>query len=234
MRERTSHRLGLESLKLEGFSVENGDEHKGITISATSTMSSAKCPVCDQCSARAHSRYLRTAFDLPWHGVPVSLQVRARKFFCDNDACQRSIFCERLPEIAARARKTSRLEETLLAIALELGSRAGARLAAELGLLVGRDTLLTRIKSVQLLYAKDVKILGIDDFGFKRGNGASTIMVDLERHEVVDLVQGHSTELIADWLRQRPNLEVVARDRSHVCREGVEAGAPRAVQVADR
>ena len=59
-------------------------------------------------------------------------------------------------------------------------------------------------------------------------------MVDLERHEVVDLVRGHSTELIANWLRQHPNLEVVARDRSHVCREGVEAGAPEATQVADR
>jgi hypothetical protein len=29
-------------------------------------------------------------------------------------------------------------------------------------------------------------------------------------------------------------VEVVARDRSHVCREGINAGAPGALQVADR
>lgn len=87
MRERMAHRLGLEGLKLEGFSVESEGEHKGITISATSTMAKAKCPVCDQCSARVHSRYLRTTFDLPWHGIPVILRVRARRFFCDEPSC---------------------------------------------------------------------------------------------------------------------------------------------------
>lgn len=219
MRARTTHRLGLEGLELEGFSVESQGERKGITICASSTTTKARCPVCDRCSVRVHSRYLRAAFDLPWHGVPVFLQVRARKFFCDNDTCQRSIFCERLPEIAARARKTGRLEQTLLAIALELGGRAGARLAEELGLLVGRDALLGRIKTTHLGNLENLKVVGIDDFGFKRGNASGTIMVDLERHEVVDLVRGHSTELIATWLKQHPNLEVVARDRSHVCRE---------------
>jgi transposase len=59
-------------------------------------------------------------------------------------------------------------------------------------------------------------------------------MVDLESRQIVDLLQGHSTELIAEWLRRRPNLEMVARDRSNVCREGIDAGAPKAEQVADR
>lgn len=234
MRTRTAHRLGLEGLELEGFSVESQGERQGITICATSTTIEARCPVCDRYSTRIHSRYRRAAFDLPWHGVPVSLQVRARKFFCDNGACQRSIFCERLPAIAARARKTGRLEQTLLTIALELGGRAGARLAEELGLLVGRDAMLDRIKTIHPGNLENLKVVGIDDFGFKRGNASGTIMVDLERHEAVDLVRGHSTELIARWLRRHPNLEVVARDRSNVCREGIDAGAPEAKQVADR
>lgn len=68
---------------------------------------------------------------------------------------------------------------------------------------------------------ENVHALGVDDFAFRRGNAAGTIMVDLERHRIVDLRQGHSTESIAQWLRQYPDLEVVSRDRSHVCREGV-------------
>jgi len=85
--------------------------------------------------------------DLPWHGISVTLEVLARRFFCDGASCERGIFCERLSEIAARARKTGRLEGALLAIVLELGGRAGARLAAELGLVVGRDILLRRTKA---------------------------------------------------------------------------------------
>ncbi|MBA2781372.1 MAG: transposase [Rubrobacteraceae bacterium] len=45
----------------------------------------------------------------------------------------------------------------------------------------------------------------MDDFGFRRGNGSATIMVDLERHKIVDILEGHSTELIARWLGQRPS-----------------------------
>jgi hypothetical protein len=71
----------------------------------------------------------------------VTLKVRARRFFCGNKECERSIFCERLPEIAAHARKTDRFEEALAVIALELGGEAGARLARELGLPVGPDAL---------------------------------------------------------------------------------------------
>lgn len=225
-----SRRLLPESL----HSIQVDARGETLELLAEPVAGSARCPLCRASSTRVHSRYLRTIADLPWRGIGVTLQVRTRKFFCDEFACERSIFCERLPEITAYARKTDRLEEALLAITLELGGRAGARLAAELGLLVGRDALLGRIKTIRPADTENVTVLGIDDFGFKRGNAAGTIMVDLESHTVVDLVRGHSTELIADWLRRHPNLEVVARDRSHVCREGVEAGAPEAKQVADR
>jgi transposase len=128
-----------------------------------------------------------------WHGFSVTLEIRASRFVCDEASCERRIFCERRPEIAPRARKTGRLENAILAIVLELGVRP----AAELGLFVGRYALLSRAKNVARVGAESVRVLGIDDFGFKRGNAADTITVDLERYEVVDLVRGHSTELIA-------------------------------------
>jgi transposase len=158
-----------------------------------------------------------------------------RKCFCDEASCERRIFAERLQEVARPfARGTGRQREALEWIAFALGGEAGARLARELGLLVSPDTLLNRIRGAFRPDTKDVRMLGVDDFGFKRGNASGTIMVDLEHHKIVDILQGHSTELIARWLRQRPNLEVVARDRSNVCREGIDAGAPKARQIADR
>lgn len=106
----------------------------GLTVRAGVAAAYAWCPVCERRSQRVHSQYERTVCNLPWRGISVTLKVRSRRFFCENRECERSIFCERLPEIAAHARKTERLEEALTMIAFELGGEAGARLARELGL----------------------------------------------------------------------------------------------------
>lgn len=220
-----------EGLHVDALCFDGGQ----LVISGCLRGSEAHCPVCGGTSRRIHGHYTRTLADLPWSGTPVRLRVRVRKFFCDEPTCERRIFAERLGEVARPfARGTDRQREALEWIAFSLGGEAGARLARELGLLVSPDTLLNRIRGAFCDEGGDVRVVGVDDFGFKRSNGPATIMVDLERHKIVDLLQGHSTELIAGWLRQRPDVEVVARDRSNVCREGIDTGAPEARQVADR
>ncbi len=219
-----------KGLRTEQLSIERG----GVTISVASVGPSARCPVCDRASRRVHSRYARKLADLPWHGTPVILRAGVRRFFCDETSCERRIFCERLPEIAARARKTNRLDAALLAIVLELGGRAGARLADELGLVVGRDALLSRAKRATPAQAGEVRVLGVDDFAFRKGNSYGTILVDLERHKVVDLLPECSQESLAAWLERHPGVEVATRDRSRIYREGIARGAPGAAQVADR
>lgn len=221
-----------EQLHVHEFSL---DGHS-VTIHASTDNSAAECPGCGRSSCRVHGRYTRTLADLPWCGVPVRLRVRVRKFFCDEPTCKRRIFAERLEEVArVYARGTDRQREALEWIAFALGGEAGARLASELGLIVSPDTLLNRIRGASRVEgAENVRVLGVDDFGFKRGNASGTVLVDLEVHKIVDLFEGHSAEAIAQWLRQRPGLEVVTRDRSPVCREGVNNGAPQASHVTDR
>src|SRR5215218_5814914 len=225
-----AHELLPEGLCLETLSIQT----RRVSIRVSSGTRRSRCPVCGRGSSRVHSRYSRTVSDLPWHGVSVELEVRARRFFCDEPSCERRIFCERLPEVAARARKTDRLEETLLAIVLGLGGRAGARLAAELGLVVGRDVLLRRAKSAPLPSTGETRVLGVDDFAFRRGHAYGTILVDLEQRRVVDLLPERSQESLVAWLRRHPEIEFAARDRSHIYREAVAKGAPGAVQVTDR
>ncbi len=203
-----AHELLPEGLYLESPSVETGR----VGIRVASGANRPRCPVCGIVSSRTHSRYLRTVSDLPWHGISVELEVRARRFFCDEPSCERSIFCERLPDVAARARKTRRLEGALLAIMLELGGRAGARLAAELGLVVGRDALLSRAKSAPLADGGKVRVLGVDDFAFRKGHTYGTVLVDLERHRVVDLLPERSQEGLVARLRRHPEVEFAARD----------------------
>jgi transposase len=227
-----SHDLLPKGLELESLSVETG--HVSIRVGSGATR--CICPVCGRGSSRVHSRYLRTVSDLPWHGICVTFKIRARRFFCGETSCERKIFCERLPDVAARARKTSRLEEALLAIALELGGRAGARLALELGIVAARDTLLRRIKGAPLPEVGKVRVLGVDDFAFKKGSAYGTILVNLERHEVVDLLPERSQESLVAWFERHPGteVEVATRDRSNIYREGLAKGAPGATHVADR
>ena len=227
-----SHELLPRGLKLESLSIETGR----VSISVGSDSTRSPCPVCGHRSARAHSRYLRTVSDLPWHGISVTLKIHARRFFCDDPSCKRRIFCERLPEIRPRARKTFRLEEALLAIALELGGRAGARLALELGIIAARDTFLRRIKATPLPEVGGVRVLGVDDFAFKKGSTYGTILVDLELQKVVDLLPERSQESLVAWFKSHPGteVEVATRDRSNIYREGLAKGAPGSAHVADR
>lgn len=82
-----------------------------------------------------------------------------------------------------------------------------------------------------------VRVLGVDDFAFKKGSTYGTILVNLERHEVVDLLPERSQESLVAWFRSHPaaeEVEVATRDRSNIYREGLAKGVPGATHVADR
>jgi transposase len=128
------------------------DSEEGLLILfVTSTQTLVACPVCRFPTRRIHSRYVRTVADLPWARWRVVLHLQVRKFFCANSRCTRRIFTERLLElIAPWARRTQRLAQWLIHIAVALGGAAGARLSRCLGVAVSRHTLLRVLRRLPI------------------------------------------------------------------------------------
>ncbi len=149
----------------------------------------AACPLCQQPSERVHGSYVRRVADLPCGGRRVILSLTVRKFVCGTPACPRRIFTERLSELVqSYARMTNRLCEALQTLGFATCGELGERLVPKLGMQVSGPTLLRRMRTRSCPPPSSVRVLGIDDWCWKKGATYGTILVDLELRKPIEML----------------------------------------------
>jgi|GEM_PF-3396066 len=202
-----------------------------IRIHSHSAKTAAACPHCGTISRHVHSRYRHRPADLPAHGRAVELVLLVRRFRCRAMNCSAKIFAERFPPAVTRpyARRTSRLQGLVRHLGLALGGRPAQALAARLQLPASKDTFLRSIRSTAKAASSELRVIGIDDWAWRNGQRYGTLICDLERRRVIDLLPDREPATVEAWLRARPGIEVVARDRNGGYGSAVSRALPKAV-----
>jgi len=186
----------LNLTKIDGGWIVEAEGHK-----------SAVCPRCQTPSRSRHSRYRRSLRDLPLQGASVTLKLHLSRWRCREPSCEGKIFVERLPELCRpHAQRTVRSSHIVGLLGHALGGRPAQRLAKRLGVVASRDTLLRHVKKAtgRTTPTAPVRILGVDDWAWRKGHSYGTILVDLERRCVIDVLPDRSADSFADWLTEHP------------------------------
>jgi transposase len=117
------------------------------------------------------------------------------------------------------------------------GGRAAEFLLKRLAMSVSDDTILRRIKRVARAARhgeQRLRVVGVDDWAWKKGQSYGTILVDLGTENRSGPVAAALSRAAGEWLKQHPEVEVITRDRFGLYAGGARRGAPQARPVADR
>jgi transposase len=165
----------------------------------------------------------------------VLVRVRVRRMRCRAQGCARQTFREQVPGVLERyQRRTVRLNGQLRSAVRELAGRASARLLPAMGIVVGKDAALRALLAIALPDRPVPRVLGIDDFALRRSRQYATVLIDAETGKRVDVLPGRGAQVVSDWLREHPGVEIVCRDGSNTYAQAIRDALPSAVQVADR
>ena len=106
----------------------------------------ADCPCCGLLSGRVHSKYTRRFRDLPMQGKKVEIVLENRNYFCENLGCERGTFAETFDFLPYKAKRSLRLTESIMELALNVSSVTASELLRKETADVGKSTICNLLK----------------------------------------------------------------------------------------
>jgi len=222
--------FSMPFLKLE--KIEYSDAT--IRIFASIKSRKSKCPDCGRYSKRIHDYYFRTLSDLPVFQNKTTILLRTRKFKCSNARCHRRVFSEQIPAIQRYSRRTNRVLRILESFAIELTGRLGSIMSKQLFITVSSSTITRMAYSQQLPEIIQPKVLGVDDWAYRKGVSYGTILIDMETSRPIELLPSRESGDLKNWLLKYNDVKIITRDRASSYSSAINEVCPNTVQIADR
>jgi transposase len=232
MQDDVSRLVGIEGLVVTGVD----DAGACLLLSVELAAAAGCCRWCGRGSLAVKERPVVRVRDLPIAGRPAYLLWRKRRFDCQ--ACGRT-FTETHPQLPARQRVSARFRARLFE-----RCREGAAHAE-----VARDEHTTRYQVArafadggdELLAARErrpPRRLSLDEAAHRRRHELATVVSDLDRRRVIDVLDGRSRRTVQRWLQALPDadrrsIEVVSIDPYDAYRQAIRAELPHARIVVD-
>ena len=205
-----------------------------IRIYASIKSRRSKCPHCGRYSKRVHDYYFRTISDLPVFQNRTVILLKTRKFRCGNQQCPRKVFSEQTPDILRYSRRTRRTARILETFAIELTGRLGSILSEQMHITVSSSTITRIAHGHQLMDITQPRVLGVDDWAYRKGVSYGTILIDMETSRPIELLPSRDGQALKDWLLKYDDVKIVTRDRASSYAAAIIEACPNAVQIADR
>lgn len=201
-----------------------------ITVFASSKSNRSRCPVCERFSSSIHDFYYRTVSDLPAFQNSTVIIFKTRKFKCQNPRCIRKVFSEQTPTIIrCYSRRTVSVSNLLDSWSIELTGKLGSLLSKQLLISVSISTITRIAHSQPLPVIKQPRVLGVDDWAFRKGVNYGTVLIDMETSRPIELLSSRESGDLKEWLAKYPGAEIVTRDRSGAYSSAIHEVCPDAI-----
>jgi len=231
MQDQLTRLVGLSGFEVKAVN-EVGDQ---LDLEVELVARAACCAHCGRASLDVKERPLVRVRDLPIAGRQVNLVWRKRRYRCAQ--CERT-FTESHPELPERQRVSARFRRRLFERTRQGGAHAEVareeettRYQVARAFQDGADVLRSRQS------AGPPRRLSLDEAHHRRGHELATVVSDLDRRCVVEVLDGRSRRLVERYLRSLPDtaaIEVVSIDPYEAYRQAIKAALPEARIVCDR
>jgi transposase len=232
MQDDLTRLVGLDGLEVKGV-VEVGDR---LDLEVESVARAGVCPRCGRSSVEVKDRPVVRVRDLPLAGRVTHLVWRKRRYRCAG--CERT-FTESHPELPPRQRVTRRFRRRLRERVADGAAHAEVarceqttRYQVSWAFREAVDELADRRER------RPTRRLSLDEAKHRRGRELATVVSDLDRGRVVEMLDGRSRRCVERYLRLLPEehrraVEVVSIDPYEAYRQAIHHELPWARIVVD-